>query len=40
VITDKNVRIERLMEREKKHFGSRIELGGDMYQNHVEFIEC
>jgi hypothetical protein len=39
VITDKNVRIERLMEREKKHFGSRIELGGDMYQNHVEFIE-
>lgn len=39
VVTDKNVRIERLKEREKKHFGSRIEIGGDMYQNHVEFIE-
>lgn len=39
VVTDNNVRIERLTEREKKHFGSRIEIGGDMYQNHVEFIE-
>jgi adenylate kinase family enzyme len=39
VVTDKNVRIERLKEREKKHFGSRIEVGGDMYQNYVEFIE-
>ena len=39
VITDKNVRMERLTEREKKHFGSRIEIGGDMHQNHVEFIE-
>ena len=39
VVTDKNVRIERLKEREKKHFGSRIEVGGDMQQNYVEFIE-
>lgn len=39
VVTDKNVRIRRLREREKKHFGSRIEMGGDMYENHVEFIE-
>ena len=39
VATDKNVRIKRLIEREKKHFGSRIEMGGDMYENHVEFIE-
>ncbi|GFZ33181.1 hypothetical protein CSC2_37070 [Clostridium zeae] len=39
VVTDKNVRIERLMEREKKNFGSRIEIGGDMYKNHVKFIE-
>jgi len=39
VITDSNVRIERLREREKRHFGSRIENGGDMYQNHLEFIE-
>ncbi|GKU24466.1 hypothetical protein CFOLD11_12920 [Clostridium folliculivorans] len=39
VVTDKNVRIERLKKREKKNFGSRIELGGDMYKNHMEFIE-
>lgn len=39
VITDCNVRIERLREREKRNFGPRIELGGDMYQNHKEFIE-
>ena len=39
VVTDKNIRIQRLKEREKKHFGSRIEIGGDMYENHVEFIE-
>jgi adenylate kinase family enzyme len=39
VVTDKKVRIERLKDREKKHFGSRIDIGGDMYQNHVEFIE-
>lgn len=39
VVTDKNIRIDRLKEREKKHFGSRIEIGGDMYQNHNEFIE-
>lgn len=39
VVTDKNVRIERLKEREKEQFGSRIEVGGDMYKNHIEFIE-
>lgn len=39
VMTDSKVRIERLREREKKHFGSRIEAGGDMCQNHLEFIE-
>lgn len=39
VVTDKNIRIERLKEREKKDFGSRINIGGDMYQDHVEFIE-
>lgn len=39
VVTDEKVRIERLKEREKKQFGSRIEIGGDMYQNYVEFIE-
>lgn len=39
VVTDTNIRLERLKEREKKHFGSRIEVGGDMYNNHKEFIE-
>ena len=39
VITGSKVRIDRLREREKRYFGSRIEIGGDMYQNHLEFIE-
>lgn len=39
VVTDKDVRIRRLKEREKVHFGSRIEPGGDMYENHLEFME-
>lgn len=39
VITDSKVRIERLKEREKRCFGSRIEIGGDMYQDYLEFIE-
>jgi len=34
-----NVRIERLKEREKKRFGSRILEGGDMYQQYMDFIE-
>ena len=28
-----------LTKREKEVFGSRIEPGGDMYKNHLEFIE-
>ncbi len=39
IVTDKDIRIRRLREREKKHFGTRIEVGGDMYDNYVEFIE-
>jgi adenylate kinase family enzyme len=39
VITDSKVRIARLKEREKKEFGSRIDDGGDMYKNYLEFIE-
>mgnify|MGYP001164445510 FL=1 len=34
-----SVRIERLLKREKKRYGSRIEPGGDMYQQHIDFIE-
>ena len=39
ITIDGNVRLERLKEREKRYFGSRIEAGGDMYQNHLEFME-
>lgn len=33
------IRVERLKQREREHFGSRIDCGGDMYDNHLEFIE-
>lgn len=33
------LRIERLISREKERYGSRIEFGGDMYQQHVDFLE-
>lgn len=33
-----NIRIERLRKREWEHFGSRIDTGGNMYKNHLEFI--
>ncbi len=37
--TDANIRIDRLRKREREHFGNRIDVGGDMYENHLEFIE-
>ena len=39
LITDTEIRIERLKAREKQKFGDRIMPGGDMYTNHMEFIE-
>lgn len=39
MITNKEVRLERLKVREKAHFGSRIEPGGDMYADHIAFLE-
>ena len=39
IVIDPNVRTERLHQREFQRFGSRIEPGGDMYDNHIEFIE-
>lgn len=33
------LRIERLKNREKERYGSRIEHGGDMYQQHIDFLE-
>lgn len=38
VETDTNIRIERLMRREQEHFGNRIDIGGDMYENHQKFL--
>lgn len=37
--TETSIRIDRLKKREKEAFGSRIAPGGDMYQNHVDFME-
>lgn len=39
VETDTAIRIDRLKKREREHFGSRIDAGGDMYENHREFID-
>lgn len=39
VYTDTETRIERLKNRERAHFGSRIDKGGDMYENYFEFID-
>ncbi len=36
---EQEIRIERLKQREKKRFGARIESGGDMYRQHLDFIE-
>lgn len=37
--TKTEIRIDRLKNREREAFGKRIEFGGDMYQNHIDFIE-
>lgn len=39
LVTDTAIRIDRLRQREKAHFGTRIEAGGDMYENHAEFMQ-
>ena len=39
LVTPADVRIARLRQRERENFGSRIDVGGDMYQNHKDFIE-
>lgn len=39
LVTDTDVRIERLRAREKEKFGDRLLPGGDYYENHKEFIE-
>ena len=37
--TPTDIRIKRLEKRESERFGSRIRKGGDMYDNHLDFIE-
>ena len=37
--TDTAIRIDRLKKREREHFGSRIDMGGDMYEHHKEFLD-
>ena len=39
ITVDPSVRIARLIQRERNRFGARIEPGGDMYQQHLNFIE-
>lgn len=39
VNTDTDVRIERIKQRERKHFGTRIDENGDMYEDYLAFIE-
>lgn len=39
LVTEADLRIERLKKREKEKFGARIAAGGDMYEAHLEFIE-
>ncbi len=38
VVTDTDIRIERIRKREKQKFGDRIQLGGDMYKQHQDFL--
>lgn len=39
MVTDTEIRIERLKIRENQKFGDRVMPGGDMYTHHMEFIE-
>lgn len=39
LVTDTDVRIERLKKREREKFGERIAPGGDMYEHHLDFLE-
>ena len=38
VDTPTDVRIGRIKKRERERFGDRIRKGGDMYENHIDFI--
>lgn len=36
---DTNIRIERIKNRERQRFNSRIDIGGDMHEQHCDFLE-
>ncbi len=38
MVTATSIRLERLHQREYAHFGERIREGGDMHQNHLDFL--
>lgn len=39
VVTDSEVRLDRIKKREYARFGERIMPGGDMYEHHLDFLE-
>lgn len=39
LVVPTEVRVERLKKREAQRFGSRIEAGGDMYEEHIKFLK-
>lgn len=39
VETDTAIRMERLKKREREKFGDRLDPGGDMYENHLKFMD-
>ena len=39
LVTDTEIRLKRIKQRERDKFGERIAPGGDMYQQHLDFIE-
>lgn len=39
IVTQQEIRIKRLHEREYQRFGERIRLHGDMYEEHLKFID-
>lgn len=39
LVTDTDIRIERLKKREYEELGNRIKPGGDMYEHHLEFLD-
>ena len=36
---DKSIRLERIKQREEQRFGNRIKKGGDLYEQHLSFLE-